>query len=204
MSSKKSTPIRYIRHDIDVIKAALEDIQSKGMSLREAAKFHNLPVTTLHNKLKGKNPLLSKKTLLTVDEENKLAKWLIELAKYGFGKSNNEVLETVRAIIAARKDSTQSQEQIKLPTRQWLFRFFGRHPELSSRAPMSLGKERALVSPEAVSLWFTKFEKAINSVDPTILISPNRIFNADESGFGFDKKNRKVVAFKGSKHIYKM
>ena len=58
---------------------------------------------------------------------------------------------------------------------------------------MSLGKERALVTPTAVANWFAGLEAHIIQVDPTLFINPSRIFNADESGFSFDPKHRKVT-----------
>ena len=58
---------------------------------------------------------------------------------------------------------------------------------------MSLERERALVTPGNILKWFVGLEKHLKKVDPTILTDPSRIFNADEGGFSFDPKNRKVT-----------
>ena len=58
---------------------------------------------------------------------------------------------------------------------------------------MSLEKERALVTEYSVLRWFAGLEEHINQVDPTLLTDPSRIFNADESGFSFDPRHRKVT-----------
>lgn len=99
MPSKKNKGIRIL-HDIEVLNAAIVDIKFNNMSLRKASKFHNIPLTTLHDKIKGKQPLVPKRSLLTIGEEKRLARWLIEMAQRGFGKTRVEVRETARAIIA--------------------------------------------------------------------------------------------------------
>uniref|UniRef100_A0A2C9LUB6 HTH CENPB-type domain-containing protein n=1 Tax=Biomphalaria glabrata TaxID=6526 RepID=A0A2C9LUB6_BIOGL len=204
MSSKKSARGIRHHHDIELLKTAINAIRTKEMSLRKASKYYNIPLTTLHNKLQGTNPLISKKSLLTMDEENNLAKWLMELSNCGFGKSNNEVRETARAIIAARSNNSETQEQIELPTRQWLHRFYNRHPEVPSKTPKYLRKERVTVSPTVVELWFKKFQEYICSIDITIFSNPNRIFSADEMGFVFNTDSCIVEACKGSKCTYKI
>uniref|UniRef100_A0A2C9KFK5 HTH CENPB-type domain-containing protein n=1 Tax=Biomphalaria glabrata TaxID=6526 RepID=A0A2C9KFK5_BIOGL len=203
MPSKKNKGIRIL-HDIEVLNAAIVDIKFNNMSLRKASKFHNIPLTTLHDKIKGKQPLVPKRSLLTIGEEKRLARWLIEMAQRGFGKTRDEVRETARAIIAVRNKTIESQDldKIPLPSTQWLNGFFSRHPEISSRTPMPLSKERAVVTPKAIEKWFMDFRQTIESIDPTIFTSPSRIFNADETGFGFDVKSRQVIACKGSKNVY--
>lgn len=72
------------------------------------------------------------------------------------------------------------------------------------RTPLALGKERALVSRESLSLWFNEMKEYIDSVDISILVSPDRLFNADETGFSLCPKGKKVVACKGDKHVYSL
>lgn len=67
---------------------------------------------------------------------------------------------------------------------------------------MLLSKDRALITPKSLKEWFENFQVNINSIDPTIFTSSDRIFNVDETGFIFNMKSRKVVACKGSKNVY--
>lgn len=67
---------------------------------------------------------------------------------------------------------------------------------------MPLGKERALVSPEAVESLFTKFQQTMKAIDPTTLTSPELIFNVNESGFAINTKNSQIVAYKRSQNAY--
>uniref|UniRef100_A0A2C9LU19 HTH CENPB-type domain-containing protein n=1 Tax=Biomphalaria glabrata TaxID=6526 RepID=A0A2C9LU19_BIOGL len=176
------------------------EMQEKRMSLRQASKNFNIPATTLHSKFCGKHPVVSRRKFLTDDEEEKLKKWLIDLSSHGFGKTNSEVRETAKAIKNARDPTAESNH--KTPTKQWLYAFYKRHPELVLRTPFSLGKERAVILPTNVHKWFLELQDCINRIDPSLLNDPACIFNADESGFTFDPKSWRVIACKGSKHVY--
>ena len=190
-----------IIHDPEVIKAAIEAIKSKKYTQRKAAKVYGIPQTTLSDKMKGKTPIhVTPNTLLTKEEEEKLAAWIVELARCGFGKTIEEVKETAAQILKLRDAASRSKES--LPTKAWVYGFFNRHPQLSIRRPISLGKERATVTPEALKRWFTALHEHLQSVEPSLIEDPSRIYNSDETGFSFDVKNRRVVACKGSKHVY--
>jgi hypothetical protein len=80
-------------------------------------------------------------------------------------------------------------------------KFFNRHPELTVRTTIQLGKERAIIKKEKIARWFSDFEAYICSEvkDLTLLTDPTRICNADESGFSLcPSKGSKVVGSKGA------
>uniref|UniRef100_A0A2C9KVQ1 HTH CENPB-type domain-containing protein n=1 Tax=Biomphalaria glabrata TaxID=6526 RepID=A0A2C9KVQ1_BIOGL len=187
-------------HEAGAIIAAIEEIKSGSISISKAAAKFEIPASTIYNKLKGKSSVESSKMLLTKDEESKLATWLIELSRCGFGKTNDEVRLAARDIMATRNAASKSKH--KVPTNNWLYKFYKRHPELSLRSPMLLAKERAVITPDDVSRWFSDLKRSIDAIDDTVWKNPHRIFNADETGFGFNAKNRKVIGCKGSKHVY--
>ncbi|XP_059139407.1 uncharacterized protein LOC131927669 [Physella acuta] len=194
-------PVKRVMHSPDIISAAIASIKAKESSIRVAALKYGIPLSTLHDKLRGKRPLVPhKNTLLLPEEEDRLANCLIHLAHRGFGKTHQEIRETAKAIMATRNASSESK--FGMPSTQWLYGFLKRHPELTTRTPLPLGKERATVTAAAVERWFVSFKACIDGIDPTLLESPERIFNADETGFCFDAKSRRVVAHKGSKHVY--
>ena len=70
--------------------------------------------------------------------------------------------------------------------------------------PRALGKERALADPDLLEKWFSGMKMYLNSQDPSLLLSADRIFNADETGFALAPKSRKVLAPTGCKNIYGM
>uniref|UniRef100_A0A2C9LUE5 HTH CENPB-type domain-containing protein n=1 Tax=Biomphalaria glabrata TaxID=6526 RepID=A0A2C9LUE5_BIOGL len=202
MASMRKNKKVYIHHDPELIKAAVHEIKNKKMSIRQAAKHFRLPLSTLYNKMIGKRPIVCTNRILNQDEENRLAEWLNNLRKHGFGNSHKDIVEIVLAMLAARSSSQSPETSIKKPSRQWLSGFFRRHPELSSRTSKACSRETADVSPKKFEKWFSNFIKCMNQSDPTILSSPNRIFIANDCGFSFDPESKKVVASKGSTHVY--
>ena len=80
--------------------------------------------------------------------------------------------------------------------------FMKRHPKLSSRQPGSLPVNRAkgCSKEEVLEEWFRDFEEFLKSND--LLNIPDRIWNADESGFPLQHKSGKVLAPRGSKTVY--
>ena len=193
------------RHDPETVRRAIEGVKTKRYTLRAASRAFGIPVSTLSDKIKGRVPIQSAHfTLLTADEEVKLKKFILDMSRCGFGLTTDEVRATAKSIIDIRKPPPSSDPEGNMPSHSWVYRLFERHPELTLRTPQSLGKERALVTPQAVENWFAALKRTIDEVDPELLTDPERVFNADESGFGFDPRSRKVVSFMGAKFVYKV
>ena len=196
-----SAPSKYKCHDPKVIEAAVDEVKAKRLSMRKAAIKFGLPLTTLSDKVAGRTPMVRvPPTLLTIEEETRLVDWLLAMSRCGFGQTTDDIRVKAKAIIELQTGATPDPKNIPSPT--WVYRFFKRHPELSLRTPMSLGKERAIVTPAIISKWFREMNAHLDGQDPTLLRDPKRLYNSDETGFSFDAKGRKVVAFKGSKHVY--
>ena len=90
------------------------------------------------------------------------------------------------------------------PGKDWVQSLRERHPELTIRTPQNLGKERALVTDKDVEAWFTNAKAYLNSQDPDLLKSTDRIYNADETGFGLSPSQKRIIAPMGIKHLYSM
>ena len=82
--------------------------------------------------------------------------------------------------------------------------FKKRHPGLCLRSPQVLGKERALAVDQDVRDWFSGMKEYLDSRNSTLLKSPNRIFNADETVFTFVPVSKRVLTPTGMKHVYNM
>ncbi|XP_012944713.1 uncharacterized protein LOC101864422 isoform X1 [Aplysia californica] len=189
------------KHDVAVLETAIEAVRSKAMGLRKAAKHFGIAVSTLSDKVHGKSPIeYVPHSLLTQHEEERLVQWLLKMSKLGFGQTTDDIRVMAKAIMELSGGTTKDPSN--LPSPAWVYRFLERHSELSLRTPMSLAKERALVTPPNVERWFHDLKTHVDALDPTLLCDPTRIFNADESGFSFDPKSRKVIAFKGAKTVY--
>ena len=84
-------------------------------------------------------------------------------------------------------------------------RIFNRHPELTFRTTVQLGKERAVINKEKLLHWFSDLTAYVHDEikDERILLDPTRLYNADETGFSLcPNKNSKVVGSKGAPVVY--
>ncbi|KAJ8043572.1 Jerky protein-like-like [Holothuria leucospilota] len=161
--------------------------------------MYGIPRATLFDKVKERTPLtctLGAPTVLTKEEENQLANWVINMGKIGYGRTRQELTLTVKQIL----DKTNRRNPFKnnLPGRHWVEGFLQRHQHISKRTKEALGKERACVTSAKLDKWFNEFETYIKDIESQgdIFDNPMRIFNADESGFALAGKSEKVLALK--------
>lgn len=88
-----------------------------------------------------------------------------------------------------------------LPQEKWFRLFKNRFPKPVFRTLQKLGKQTALVTKDRLLNWFSNFSECIKSIDPTILLEPDRIYDCDESGFSLDASISKVLSFTGAKFV---
>ena len=82
---------------------------------------------------------------------------------------------------------------------------FNRHPELTFRSTVQLGKERAVINKEKLLHWFLDLTAYVHDEIKAerILLDPTRLYNADETGLSLcPNKNSKVVGSKGAPVVY--
>lgn len=191
------------KHDVATLEHAVNAVRSKSMSMRAASNMYGIPRATLFDKVHGRTPMArSSKTVLTSAEEQRLVDWVLHMSRIGYGRTRQEVLDTVKRIIEV--DGRTNPFKDNRPGKDWWYGFVKRHPEVSERQPQQLGKERAIVTQSKVNKWFADYEDYVRNElkDPTILQDPSRLYNADESGFSLCPKSGKVVARKGTSTVY--
>ena len=68
------------------MKAAVDHVQSQGASLRESSRLHNVPLETLRRRVNGTVAIDCRpgpNTVLTEEEETKLADYLFQMSEMG-------------------------------------------------------------------------------------------------------------------------
>lgn len=197
-------PVGKKRYTPEVLDEATKLVQSGSMSLRCAARSYDIPKSTLCDAVKGKYSTNrpGAKTVLTDKEEERLSKWVVQSAQIGYGRTRQELLLTVKKILNV--DGRRTPFKDNKPGEDWFYGFCKRHPEITVRTPMQLGKERAVITPESICKWFSDLRNFVYHElnDQSLLLDPSRIYNADESGFPLSLKNGKVLSMKGTKHVY--
>lgn len=170
-----------------------------------AARECGVPRVTLLNKLNGKSPLncsMGPKTILTTNEENILAEWIIAMNNQHMPVTKTQLLDSVQRIIKDKKQETPFKNN--RPGEKWYELFLKRHPQISVRTPQNLTSTRDSVTEENIRNWFAEVYNYMVEKDLTsILQDPSRIFNTDESAFYLSPTSERVLAQKGEKHVYK-
>ncbi|XP_076089920.1 uncharacterized protein LOC143061944 [Mytilus galloprovincialis] len=193
---------KYRNYALEDIKNAVQMVESKAMSIRSASRQYNVPKTTIIDKLNGISSLQARSGPSPVLFDI-CFHWVIDMAKIGYGQTRQQLLYTVKTILD--HDGRKTPFKDNLPGKDWLYAFMKRHPEISTRTPQKLGKERAVISWQKIKWWFEDFAKYLTENYEEgihILKDASRIYNADESGFPQDPKSGKILAAKGSKNVY--
>ncbi|KAL8584634.1 hypothetical protein ACOMHN_002363 [Nucella lapillus] len=197
----RSVEMASHRYTQDQVEKAVQLVRSKQMSLNGASKAFGIPYATLGDKVRGRRPMkAAPKTVLSCEEETKLVKWLIELSRRGFGRTKKDLKDMVKRILDERGAKTVFTDN--RPGKDWMLAFFKRHTVVSERMAQPLGRERAVVTRDGLSAWFGDMKEYVDGIDPTLLSCPERIFNADESGFSICPKTKRVITMMGTKHVY--
>ena len=74
---------------------AVKSIEDDGKGLREAARIYNVPDETLRRRVVGITSVDAKPgrdTILTSEEERRLAQYIIDMCDMGFGLSRQDVI----------------------------------------------------------------------------------------------------------------
>ena len=179
-------------------------VKSGALSQRKASAHYGIPLTTLNDKLNNRSAIGTPPgpaTILTTDEEDHLASWVINMSRVGYGLTREEICQSVQKIM--QQDGRQNPFRDGKPSKDWWYGFIKRNKNLSVRSPLQLGKERAIKTREKVNQWFDLFEAYIKEQDASLLLEePSRWFNADKTGHPLCPKSSRVVAEKEASVVY--
>lgn len=184
---------------------ALEGILN-GMSVRMASKKYNIPRSTLIDKYSGKSKLNQKcgmPTVLSTIEEDRIRKWVIDMAKRGFPPTKEKLITTVQLYLNLAKRKTTFTDN--RPGRKWYRGFLNRHPDLAVRTCQPLTSSRSEITERKIRNWHQEVRSYLESNVPDVLKlldDPNRIYNLDETAFYLTPKSDKVLTSKGSKSVH--
>lgn len=199
-------PRRLFTYKEEDLKNAIESIRNNSMGFREACRFYGVPFATVHDRISGKvavdkKPRVGPDPVLGVQGEEKLAKWILDMAKCGFPLNKQELLESVSKII--EKSGTKTPFKDGKPGETWYQKFLKRHPQISIREPEGINNARAAITENRIRIWFKELQEYIKSIDAIdIFEEPDRIYNGDETGFSLCPKSGKVLGPKGYKNLY--
>lgn len=119
--------------------AAVSSIREDKKGLRETARLNNIPVETLRRHVSGMVEAGCKpgpRTVLTDEEADRLAQYLVEMADMGFGLTREAVMEMAFTIVEKSKRKHPFRDG--RAGRAWFKGFQRHHPNLTIRSPQPL------------------------------------------------------------------
>ena len=105
----------------DNLCRAVQAVKDSRMSVPQAAASYGVPRSTISDKILNKTSLdkctPGPNTVLAHEEEEHLAKWAIQMAKIGYGRTKQELLDTVQTIMNA--DGRHNPFKNNRPGKDW-------------------------------------------------------------------------------------
>src|SRR6185369_5692421 len=136
-------------------------------------------------------------TILTVNEENELVGYCLNMQKIGFGLTKAAVNTMVMQILNSQHRKHPFKNS---PGKKWWQRFMRDHPVLSFRVPQELFQARAAKdNPIVIQNHFESLQQMIHEHS----LTADRIWNMDETGFNLSPRLQKVLSQKNTRQVHK-
>lgn len=178
----------------ETLEEALNKIRSGAMSRLQASKHYKIPPVTLFYKLKEKhNKAVGKPITFKKEEEESFKAHLLLLSDLGIPMS----MVDFRLIVKHYLESNNiriPQFKNNLPGYEWGALFLERNPQLKEKLAHNISRKRAQVTREMIEEFFNNLGTEIEGV------SPENIYNMDESGFHDDPGKKKLLFRRDSRH----
>ena len=183
------------------MEEALKSVRNESMGLREAARAYNVPVETLRRRVAGVVSIDCRSgppTVLTSEEEARLAEYCVSMADMGFGLTREGIMAMAYAIV--EKTGRNHPFKSGHAGRGWYESFMSRQPLLTLRTPQAMSYARAVcANKERINDFFAKLGAIFGRLN--LISKPGQIFNADETGVTIVHKPAKVIAQVGRRNV---
>ena len=178
----------------EVLKNAIQSVQSGRLSLRKASRNFKIPYGTLHNKVNGNH---SKKVgghiRLSEEYENKIVATITTMSNWKIPITGLEIRKLVKSYLD-KQGIVDSTFRNNLPGPDWLNSFMKRH-NLTQRIADNVKVKRAEISPNMISEYFENLAQTIEE------IPAENIYNYDESNLTDDPGAKKVIVRRGTARV---
>ena len=159
------------------IAAAVADVTSGKLSVRQAAEKYAISKSTLYNRTQNgnKNKCTSheKQMSLTLYEEQLIVDWIWIEDSLGRAPTHQDIKELAEDLLAQRGKPTELGKK-------WVGRFIARHEEIKAMKGKKLATERRKgTTYDKVVEFFDAYESIIAKYN----ITGANIYNMDETGF---------------------
>ncbi len=140
----------------DMVRAI--ELTKMGMSVRAASCAWNVPKSTLMDRSSGTHgDRRGRPSELMPEEEDKIIEMAELLGEWGFPFTKNNLHQFVKSCLD--KKGVKTRFVNNLPTKRFVDKFLGRHPEFTLRKTYPIKRTRAAVSREQVEEFFYQLQE---------------------------------------------
>jgi hypothetical protein len=166
------------------VQKALQGLKDNTFkNLSQAARHFGLSRDTLRNRKEGTHGPASKgqakRRLLTDAQEQVLCQWILYMGEIGEPMSKQAMRAKVAGLSRILLEKTKRTGKKHLPSRNWVYLFLERNPQLVLRRPTGLDAVRASnFNPTVVSQHFCLLGNFLKKYN----VPPENMYNMDEKG----------------------
>ena len=169
--------------------AAVQAVQEKRMTVRQAEDAYEIPKSTISARMNGRSTKQAsgvKQRLFSQEEDEILLQYIHQQIELGYAPNKQMVIEAANVIKrnreAARLGYSINHELVRNWTvgKNWFYKFMKRNPDLKYRLQQAVESKRAVQSCPSICYGFiNKLEYLLKEYD----IQDADISNMDEKGF---------------------
>ncbi|XP_072400260.1 uncharacterized protein [Diabrotica undecimpunctata] len=186
---------------------AVQKVRNNELSLREAADRYNIPKSTLQRRVTNKNKIVTEndkylgrfRQIFSVEQEHEILDHILEMEKRFFGITYKELRCLAFDFAQANNIANNFNKDTRMASKKWVYGFLSRHRNISLRKPEATSYARATgFNKNAVQSFFNNLESIYNKHH----LTPDRIWNIDETGVTTVQKLSKVLDQRGKKQVW--
>jgi hypothetical protein len=193
---------------VDAMEKAVQTVISGEMGFLRASNQFNVPKSTLEryvNKRKKTDDHIVDKTagkfknVFSTEQELELVEYLKTMESRLFGLTQKDLRSLAFELAERNNISNTFNRDSGLAGQDWVKGFLARHSTLSIRTPENTSGARAMgFNKVSVDQFFSLLTQTIY----THKLTPDKIFNVDETGVSVNPKTQsKIVALKGKRQV---
>lgn len=188
------------------MKEAVMKVRNTELSVRQAAEQYNVPKSTLQRRVAMKNKIVSEdekylgryRQVFTEIQETEIKEYILDMEQRFFGITYKELRLLAFEFATANNIENNFNKETRMASKKWVYGFLRRNKNISLRKPEATSYARATgFNQVAVKGFFKNLEKMYTKHK----LTPDRIWNVDETGVTTVQKLPKVLALKGKKQV---
>ena len=205
---------RYADYSAQTLQECLKAIDD-GMRISDAANVFNICRRTIYNKRKERTTANEEESVDTPSdaendstsprkpggqpvfseaEEKAFVDHLLLVVEFGFPVTKIDLRMIVKRYLVKTGREVPMFRDGTLPGPDWVDGFLRRHPNVAHRVAKNIKSDRAAVSEESFRQYMEHLKKSLEGV------SPDCIYNYDETNLSDDPGSQKVMVRRGVKY----